>query len=494
VPTDAVGGLPATDGVLTLEEGQAPAADPSLPTFAPRTRKPGKEGVATVAQRAALTWVDETSIGRPVQQEDLTTAATAYVPVERDLLSDPPRRSMLRPAVIAPVVVIAGLLGAYSGTMLLWPLNAVTPTISAVQVQPAAAPITTPAWPKVGSAAVAVRGMPGVEASTPKASAMASITKLVTALTVLDAMPLAVGQQGPAFRFTYGDELAYWNTKAQGESALDVPVGGTLSEYQLLEGMLIGSAGNYAERLAGNLWPSDAVYASAANSWLQAHGVNGITVVEPTGFDRGNVAAPAALIALAQKALANPVIAEIVAKKSVKLPGAGNVKNTNELLADAGVVGLKTGTLVGWNLLSAKDVKIGGTIVRIYASVLDQPNEAARLAASRALYSRLTAELQPKPSVTKGTTAGIVETAWGERVDVVTSSDADVILWNGGAGTPSTSFSLGENRDKGDVVGTLSVKGPLNGSAVDLRLAQDVEGPSPWWRLTHPLDLLGLNN
>jgi D-alanyl-D-alanine carboxypeptidase (penicillin-binding protein 5/6) len=126
--------------------------------------------------------------------------------------------------------------------------------------------------------------------------------------------------------------------------------------------------------------------------------------------------------------------------------------------------------------------------------VLDQPSDAARLAASRALYNQLTAQLQPRPSVTKGTTAGVVETAWGEQVDVVTSSDADVILWNGGAGTASTSFSLGDNRDKGDVVGTLSVKGPLNGSSVDLRLARDVEGPSPWWRLTHPLDLLGVNN
>ncbi len=90
---------------------------------------------------------------------------------------------------------------------------------------------------------------------------------------------------------------------AGGESALDVPVGGSLSEYQLLEGMLIGSADNYADRLAGESWPSDAVYANAANAWLTAHGVPGITVVEPTGFDRGNIATPAALIPLAQKAL-----------------------------------------------------------------------------------------------------------------------------------------------------------------------------------------------
>ncbi len=488
---DAVGGIESSDGVLTLEpEPDLPepelAAAPILPV--------ATEPAPPRGQRIALSWVDVASVARsagPV--EDLSTAATPYIPVEIDLLADAPRRSPLRAGVIVPTLVIAGLVGVYSATTLLWPLNAVAPTITALQVQPVAAPAATPAWPAVGSAAVAVRGIAAPTASTPNATSMASITKLVTALTVLEQMPLAVGDQGPEFTFRYADELAYRHTLANGESALDVPVGGTLSEYQLLEGMLIGSAGNYAQRLAGNVWPSDAVYADAANAWLQAHGVSGITVVEPTGIRRGNVATPAALITLAQKALANPVIAEIVAKQSVDLPGAGHVVNTNGLLADAGVVGIKTGTLDGWNLLSAKDVKIGDTTVRLYASVLDQPSDAARLAASRALYTELEAELQPRPSVPAGTTTGVVETAWGKPVDIVTAADAAVILWNGGAGTVSTSYSLGQSRDKGDDVGSLSVSGPLDGAKVDVRLAHDIEGPSAWWRLTHPLDLFGIN-
>ena len=350
------------------------------------------------------------------------------------------------------------------------------------------------AWPATGSAAVSVNGITGIAASTPDTFPMASITKVVTALAVLDEMPLAVGEQGPEFQFSYADSLAYWNALAQNESALDVPVGGSLTEYQLLEGMLIGSAGNYAERLAGNLWPSDAVYADAANSWLRAHGVEGVTVVEPTGMDRGNTASPSALIPLAQKALANPVIAEIVAKQAVDLPGAGHVVNTNGLLADPGVLGIKTGTLDGYNLLSAKDVTIGDTTVRLYASVLGQPDDESRLAASRALYSQLETQLQPAPSVAAGTTTAHVETVWGEEVDVVTSDDASVILWNGGTGTVSTSYSLGDSRAEGDVVGTLSVDGPLDQTKVELKLADDVEEPSAWWRLTHPLELFGLTD
>jgi D-alanyl-D-alanine carboxypeptidase (penicillin-binding protein 5/6) len=84
------------------------------------------------------------------------------------------------------------------------------------------------------------------------------------------------------------------------------------------------------------------------------------------------------------------VIAEIVATQSVDLPGAGLVENTNDLLADQGVVGVKTGTLEGSNLLSAKDLPgADGESVRVFAVVLGQPDDDARFTASRALYAQV---------------------------------------------------------------------------------------------------------
>lgn len=168
------------------------------------------------------------------------------------------------------------------------------------------------------------------------------------------------------------------------------------------------------------------------------------------------------------------------------------MENTNGLLADPGVLGIKTGTLDAWNLLSAKDVVAGETTVRLYAAVLGQPDDAARVEASRALYAQLEQELQPRPSVTADTVAGLVRTEWGEEVSIVTASDAAVVLWNGGAGTVSIRYDLGDARTAGDVVGALSVDGPLDDDLVDLRLAEDIEPPSVWWRLTHPLELFDL--
>jgi D-alanyl-D-alanine carboxypeptidase (penicillin-binding protein 5/6) len=490
--------VPPTDTGFATSAPAPSAADP-VHTWGPGERPDpaasdaGHAAPVATGTRTALVWLDETTVAADAAPRDLSAAATPYVTVESDLLSDAPRRSPLRPGVVVPTLLVAGVLAAYSGTTLLWPLHAVAPAVSAMDIQPIPAPAAVPAWPAQGSAAEAVDGIPGTLATTADADSIASITKLVTALVVLDELPLSPGEEGPAYRFTGADNLRYWQYRAAGESALDVPVGGSLSEYQMLEGLLIGSANNYADRLAQGLWPSDAVYASAANEWLAAHGVPGVTVYEPTGMDPRNAASPEALITLAQKALAHPVIAEIVAKQAVDLPGAGRVENTNGLLADPGVVGLKTGTLDAWNLLSAKDVTVGDTTVRLYASVLGQPDDESRLAASRAIYAQLEQELQLKPSVGAGTVAGQVETMWGEPIDIVTSGDASVVLWNGGTGTVTTTYDLGDHRDSGDVVGSLAVKGPLDDTTVELRLADEIADPSPWWRLTHPLDLFGLS-
>jgi D-alanyl-D-alanine carboxypeptidase (penicillin-binding protein 5/6) len=366
--------------------------------------------------------------------------------------------------------------------------------VSALTVQSVAAPAAIPPWPAEGSAAIAVGGIDGTLSSSADVVPIASISKVVTALVVLDARPLAIGEQGPEFRFSAGDRAQYWDYLRANESALDVPVGGTLTQYQMLQGILIGSAGNYTDRLVSSIWPNDRVFAAAARDWMDRHSLPGITILEPTGINAGNAASPASLLPLAQLAMSNPVIAEIVGQPSVTLPGAGLVENTNGLLSDPGVLGIKTGLLEGYNLLAAKDVVIGETTVRLYAATLGQPDDATRITATGALFSQLQQELLPTNAVPVQTVAGTVTTRWGEQVDVVTTADASVILWNGGAGQIATTFDLGDSRAAGDTVGTLTAAGPFDTATADLALAADIEPPSAWWRLTHPLDLFGLND
>jgi len=490
----------ASHPIIVAAEAAEAEADGRAAAAPDVVAQPGGDVVATGAVGAGTLVVEQAAAPAGplalawVKDDELAPAVPPTSPASApDLLAKAPRRSPLRAAVIVPVLLLALVVGAYSATTLLWPLHAVAPQIEAVPVQPVAAAAATPAWPATGGAAVSVAGIDGALASTGDASSIASITKVVTALVVLDRMPLAVGESGPEYRFTGADRTLYWQYRDNGESALDVPVGGVLTQYQLLEGMLIGSANNYADRLASAIWPSDAVFSSAANAWLASHGVPGITIVDPTGIEAGNTASPEALLALASRAMAHPVIAEIVARPSVSLPGAGQVENTNPLLADPGVVGIKTGSLDAFNLLAAKDVVIGDTTARIYASMLGQPDPETRNAALRAVFAQTEAELQLHPSVPVGTVAGRVVTLWGEPVDVMTTADASVVLWNGGSATTSTDFALDGQDTAGDAVGIMTVEGPLNRTSVDVALAGDVEPPSPWWRLTHPLDLFGLS-
>lgn len=467
---------PPTVVVDPVQDAAPTLTEPSVTDIPPATEVP--------TTTRALAWVRE---------DGTATVAQPEIAPDAELIERWPRRSPLRPGVLVPLGSVVGLVLVYVVAMLVWPLYAVAPRVDAVAAQTAAAPAASPAWPAAGSGSLGVEGLGTTAASSDEAVPMASITKVITALVVLDALPLAVGETGPEYTFTRADRTAYQNTLAADESALDVPVGGTLTQYQLLEGMLIGSAGNYADKLVDGLYPSDAVYARAAMQWLTQHGLAGITVVDSSGISPSNTATPAALVALARRALANPVIAEIVAKPSVELPGAGLVENTNALLGEPGIVGIKTGLLFDdYNLLAARDITIGDTTVRAYASVLGQPDSETRFAAARDLLNGLDAQLAPTIALPAGSIVGTVSTLWADPVDIVTATDGSVILWNGSPSSAVSDLSLGDDWADGASVGTVTISGPIGEAQVEALLAAEVEGPSPWWRLTHPLQLFGI--
>ncbi|WP_460782867.1 D-alanyl-D-alanine carboxypeptidase family protein [Microbacterium tumbae] len=435
----------------------------------------------------ALLWVDPGSVAETASPNDDSDAATTV-----DILADAATRGP-RAGWLVPLGTLVALGIAYSATALLWPLHELPASVDGVEVTVAPADPAVLTWPAQGSAAVGVGGVDAV-ASASSAVPLASVTKVVSVMLVLDRMPLQVGEQGPEFSFSWSDSSEYWSYLSDNQSALDVPVGGTLTEHQMLQGILLGSANNYIDRLADEIWGSEDSFVAAAQAWLDSRGLSDITIVTPAGRDAGNVATPEALIRLAEIAMANPVFAEIVGTASVDLPGAGTVKNSNGLLGDPGIVGIKTGTLDGaYNLLSAKDVVIGDTTVHLYAAVLGQKDDDARLAASRALYAEAEAALLAQgPAVEAGTVVGEVSTPWGTRVDVVTDADATVVLWNAGTATTGATFDLGDSTAEGDEVGTLTVTGPIDGVEVPVSLAEELQGPTAWWRLTHPLELFGI--
>lgn len=489
---ESVASVPASESddsdlAEIVPEEHAPHEDEDAQPEDPRTEWADTERLPT-----ALTWLETSDVEESTRPADLNTVTMAEA--GPDLLAD----AKVRPALLtvrwlAPLATLAALVIAYSVTMLVWPLHAVPPTAEAVEVTTIPAAAAEIAWPAEGSAGVSIAGISST-ASTADAASIASLSKVVTSLMVLDRMPLQLGEQGPQFAFTYSDSVEFWDYLRADQSALDVPVDGVLSEYQMLQGTLLGSANNYVDRLARDIWGSDAQFESAAATWLAERGLSDITILSPSGFDERNVASPDALLRLAERAMQNPVFAEIVGSAGAEIPGAGYVENTNGMLGDPGVVGIKTGTLVGWSLLTAKDVTIGDTTIHLYASVLNQAGNDERLAVTRSLFSQVEAALaEVAPAVPAGTVVGGVSTIWGANVDIVTDEDATVVLWNGATAAPAVALDLGDKRAAGDTVGTLTVAGPVSTVTVDVALAENIDGPSPWWRLTHPMELLGID-
>src|ERR671937_484122 len=129
------------------------------------------------------------------------------------------------------------------------PAVAATPTLRSTDVIPGTAP-TLP-WPARGAAAVGVSGLGFIASSgNEQAIPAASVTKVMTALLLLRDDPLPVGGSGPAYTVTDADVQAYQTDLAQGQSVVRVEAGERLTEMQLLQGMLIPSANNYAEMVA----------------------------------------------------------------------------------------------------------------------------------------------------------------------------------------------------------------------------------------------------
>ena len=459
---------------------------------APAHTPPAAASAPVPTTTAALAWVSPETLGTPPD--------TAGAPVIAELL--PPVRTRRRGAAVAAPLITAAALGlTYLAGCALWPLGAVAPTISEATVQPAPGKPLGVTWPQDGTAAVGAEGLGVVPSSNGERASMASITKVVTVLMILEKAPLAAGEDGPSYAFTGEDRDLYWNYRYQNESALDVPVDGTMTERQLLEGILIGSANNYIDRLTTELWGSRDAFVAAVPAWLEAHGLGGITMVDASGIDPENTATAADLVKLASLALADPTVAQIVQMPSFTVPGAEGEdavhENTNPLLGDPGVVGIKTGTLLDgwreqWNLLTAKDITVGQTTVRLYAAVLGQPDEDGREMVSRQLLDEVEASLQLQPSVPDDTVVATVSTEWGAAAEVVTTEDAQVVLWDSGTAAIDAEYDVDLGLADGATVGELTATGPFDSTVVPLALSGDVPGPTLQWRLTHPLDLLGL--
>lgn len=235
-----------------------------------------------------------------------------------------------------------------------------------------------PVWPDYGSGAVGAIGFDGVLAKYGDQSTrpIASLTKIITALLVLQAKPLKAGEEGPDIQFTQSDLDIYYQEIADDAAVKPVTVGGSMTERQALETMILPSAANYSITLANWAYGSVDMYLKAANSWLANHNLTKTKVVDTSGLLPGSVSSPSDLITIGKLALSNPTLASIVAMKQADVPDVGTISNGNGLLGKIGINGIKTGVTseAGACILFSSVVTVGTKRVTIVGDLLGADN------------------------------------------------------------------------------------------------------------------------
>lgn len=393
----------------------------------------------------------------------------------------------LRRALVASAAVLLLLAGAV-------PLAIVAPLPPAVaDVPPEVRPDTRAAMPRLpafGSSGIGAVGMPGLLARSgpQRPRAIASITKVVTALVVLRARPLGPGEPGPTITLTARDEQILAGVVARNGSWKAVRAGWTVSERAALETMLIPSANNYAESLAVWAYGSVPAYLAAARTWLRARGLDDTTVVDANGLGAANRSTPEDLVDLGRLALADPVVSRIVRMRTADEPNVGDVENTNTLLGQGGVDGIKTGTYpTGANLLFSATVRVGSRRVRLVGVVLGARTHPALDARVPAMLRSVRAGLHEVTLTTARTSFATYRMRWGGTARAVPARSTAELVWGRVRIERDADVRQITGGRRGERVGTVTYTVGRKRVAVALVLDRDVPAAPVWWRLTNPL-------
>jgi len=378
-----------------------------------------------------------------------------------------------------------------------WTLSKSLPTLSpllAVKQSSLSTGTSQIAWPESGQAAVAagsgeVLAYNGSQTSQP----IASTAKLITALSVLRVKPLTLGQQGPKLTLSAADVALYRKYTAEDGSVVPVIEGEKISEYQVLEAMMLPSANNMADSLAIWAFGSLGNYRSYAQKYVAQLDMTHTTIGnDASGFDPSTKSTSSDLVRLGQAVMQNPVLAQIVGTPSATIPVAGTITNINYLLGSNGIVGIKTGNTdqAGGVFISASKQTIDSYRLTFITAVLGAPDLSDAITSSVPLITTTQQNLQDISAAQQNQVVGAYKIPWGSTVNVIVAKPLHVLVWQGQALTLITSLhSISATTKTDQQVGSITTKQALvtPKQTVALHLAQTVKAPSLWWRLTHPL-------
>ena len=200
-------------------------------------------------------------------------------------------------------------------------------------------------------------------------SAMASITKVMTALVVMDRLALT-------------EKVKITSQAASvGESEAGLRAGDVLTVKDALAAMLVKSANDAALALAIRTAGSEKKFVALMNTKARELGMTGTRFANAHGLDEpGHYSTAADIAIMSRVAMREPVFRDIVRRRTVRLARAGVARTydaSNELLGTyRGADGVKTGWTSDAGYSFVASARRGG--VSLVAVVLGATSDAAR--------------------------------------------------------------------------------------------------------------------
>jgi D-alanyl-D-alanine carboxypeptidase (penicillin-binding protein 5/6) len=391
------------------------------------------------------------------------------------------RRRGRRRAFLLVLLLLVVAIGAFVGVRLSTPepAPAVTSALTRTVQVPAAA-VTLP-WPTTGQGAIAVPSIGVTVASGPeKAAPVASLTKLMTAYVVLHDHPLALNQPGPTIAVTQAEVDDYDSATVNDDSNAEVTLNEQITEAQVLGGMLVHSADNFADLLA--TWDAGSIPAFVAkmNAAAARLGMDHSHFADASGVDPGSVSTASDLLKVATLDMGNPTFASMVQMSSITLPVAGTISTYTPLLGVQGVIGVKSGftSQAGGGDVLAVDRTVHGKSVLLLAAVTGQTGPVVLAQAglhALALVDAL-APLIGSNQVLPGNLVVAHVSEAGGRLDAATSSSVSMLTWPGVHATRVflPARHVADQARRGTRVGTVVVTVGAQRVDVPVRLGGDL--------------------
>lgn len=344
------------------------------------------------------------------------------------------------------------------------------------------------AWPETGSATVAAIGYDfSVSNAEPKPISTASMAKVITVLCVLEKRPLKLGETGPTLTMTADDVSRLQQQYDQGGSHLAISEGEHLTQYQMLQAIMLPSANNIADSLAIWAFGSLENYQKYAQDYVQKHGMLHTHIgPDASGFDPSTTSTTSDLTTLGKLAADNPVIMQVAGTKNATFETAGEVYNTDTLLGDGILTGLKTGSNEGnsGGFIFTSAAKKDSRNITIVGAIVDAGSSSNAVAEAERLASSVGGNFDVVNYTKAGEQVGRYTTAWGSSGVLSAKLSTSVVrwranrLWHIEQLTPTTATQSGQ-------IGTLTIQTNGSKASTPIIITDPAPAPSIVWRITH---------